>query len=102
MTEQGIQLSVLYSAISILSTALVFLYSRITRSESRLQRALKDEADKCESEKARMYAFIMELMHHMTTINNLRCPALDCPLRALLPPMPQPRAEDVGLRVAKK
>lgn len=94
--------SVLYGMISALSTALVtcslFLFNRITRTESRLQKQLKDEAENCEAEKVRMFEFSMKLVEYITALTKISCTASDCPVRKLMPQVPRATAEDMGMR----
>jgi hypothetical protein len=101
MTEQGIQFSVLYSVITALTTAIVFLFGRFSRSEARMNRALQAEAERCEAEKVRMFAFTTKLIEYITVISEMTCSETNCPMRKAIPPAPKPTATDMGLREPK-
>jgi hypothetical protein len=98
MTQAGIEYTILYGAIGSLVTAIIFLYNRTSRMEIRLVKQLKDESEKCEEEKVRMFAFTTSLLTYITSLTRVSCSASDCPIRKNFPAMPQPTAADMGLR----
>lgn len=110
--EETPNVPVLYGVISALATALgttsIFLFNRITRTESRLAKQLKEEAEnceasrkeeaaKCETDKAKMFAFTMKLMEYIAALTKMSCSMADCPARRGLPAMPRMTAADMGL-----
>ncbi len=98
MTQQTIEYAILYGAIGSLVTALVFLYRRTSRMESRLMSQLKSESERCEKEKVRMFAFIISLQTYISALAKISCPLPECPMRKGGPNMPHASASDMGLR----
>lgn len=97
MTQAGVEYTVLYGAIGSLVTALVFLYKRTSRMEARMMQQLKNDSDKCEKEKVRMFSLIVSLQTYIATLPKIHCPMVDCPVREMFPKMPQVTAADMGL-----
>lgn len=95
-------ISMLVAAVSALTTALIFLYNRQTRSEARTQKALKDAAELCESEKVRMMDFTLKLIDYITALTKITCSYPQCPVRGAMPPPPVATPEDMGMRMNKK
>lgn len=97
-TLLGTVISMFAAGIAALTTAVVFIYKRQGRSEERTQKMLRDAAELCEAEKARMMTFSLELIRYITELTKITCSYPQCPVRGIMPAAPRPKPEDMGMR----
>lgn len=73
----------LFAVVAALTTAICFLFERISRTTKRLEKQLEDQVVKCHQER-------VELWNYILAMNPFTCSMANCPARQHIPLLKKP------------